>query len=259
MRRLVELLAPAEGCAAADRGAKMEALTGNVWRLAADKDGSHLLQELLVHVPACHRVVVEELKKHVNEAWQKPEVARHANHVLQKLVEVLPPESCHFIRDELLGVDSILDVAHNLYGCRILQRLIEHFQPDEVRELMDRLLTPQETLSKLIASRYGNYVLQCILEHGEQKCKTKIARALTQSNEFLETIATNKYGSHVVQAALTLCPETDKEHLANCIEALAKRIEKTHSGSYVVRWARSGKPKGTQGAASVKRAGHSDS
>eukprot|EP00438_Fugacium_kawagutii_P030848 Skav210409 [mRNA] locus=scaffold1416:346185:346427:- [translate_table: standard] len=48
----------------------------------------------------------------------------HANFVLQKYVELMPSSSASFLLEEL--TPHAMEVAVHVYGCRVLQRLIEH-------------------------------------------------------------------------------------------------------------------------------------
>jgi len=70
-----------------------------------------------------------------------------------------------FIIDEIMekGPGAVSQAARHEFGCRILQRLLEHCQPEQVRGLVEHLLTDAVALSKHM---YGNYVMQHVLEHG---------------------------------------------------------------------------------------------
>mmetsp|Transcript_88593 Transcript_88593/g.258949 ORF Transcript_88593/g.258949 Transcript_88593/m.258949 type:complete len:360 (+) Transcript_88593:89-1168(+) len=240
-QELSGLIASIESCEPNDWIAKMELLKGHVWELAAVRDGSLILQDLLARAEACHKArLARELRGHVNDAW-RGEAAPHANHVLQKFVEVMPPEHCVFIHDELLVNEDISLTAHNQYGCRILERVIEHFEPKVMRPLLNKLLK-EDVVRKLLTSRYGNYVLQHILEHGPVEQKSRIASVLLQSDDLLLTTAMNKFGSHVVQKAMSHCSEIERSKLSEQITELKDKHpgfkrspNKTMHGSYVYK------------------------
>jgi hypothetical protein len=61
----------------------------------------------------------------------------HANHVVQKIIELLPIVHFGFIIEELKGAD--FDVARHVYGCRVLCRILE-YAPNEPStiELVER-------------------------------------------------------------------------------------------------------------------------
>jgi len=206
-----------------------------------------LLQDFLDKAPAGMKVqLVEELKGHVQEAWDS-QVALHANHVFQKFIQVMPPEHCQFVHEELLE-SNIDEVAHNMYGCRILQRIIEHFRPQDMEPLLNRLLQ-EEIATKLIMSRYGNYVMQCILEHVPPAQKGKIVNVLLASLAVDSKIAKNKHGSHVVQCTLKHCSEKERRDLADALVGRAAEDRSFRSslyGSFVLkeaqRFCRKGEP-----------------
>lgn len=57
-------------------------------------------------------------------------------------------------------------LSRHSYGCRVIQRVLEHCDMRDVRaELMACLLGATRTLAQ---DTYGNYVIQHILEHGSE-------------------------------------------------------------------------------------------
>ena len=59
------------------------------------------------------------------------------------------------------------------YGCRVVQRLLEHCLKSQKEELLKELLL---YIDQLIQDQYGNYVVQHILDHGETSDKSKIGK-----------------------------------------------------------------------------------
>lgn len=57
------------------------------------------------------------------------------------------------------------------YGCRVIQRILEHCNETQKRAILDELLQSTE---KLVVDQYGNYVVQHVLEHGDQVDKSRI-------------------------------------------------------------------------------------
>jgi hypothetical protein len=67
---------------------------------------------------------------HVREAIESP----HANFVLQKLIETMPPSFTSFVLDEIRGhVDW---AARHRFGCRVVARLVEHNPAERVAVLL---------------------------------------------------------------------------------------------------------------------------
>merc|ERR1712232_795218 len=95
-------------------------LQGQVWMPASrDKQSSRDVQKALDDAESddVRVTLATELCTHVLDALECP----HANHVLQKILSVLPPSECQFIIDELVqsGVKAVRRAARSKYGCRI--------------------------------------------------------------------------------------------------------------------------------------------
>merc|ERR1712216_302468 len=87
----------------------------------------------------------------------------HGNHVIQKIVKVMPPGSIKFIVEELSP--CAIKTARSRYGCRILSRLIERSSEGitGITELVDVLLPEARELCK---DEFAHYVMESIVEHG---------------------------------------------------------------------------------------------
>lgn len=232
---------------AGELGQAAASLLGHVWRLAAAPRGTQLLQQALLAACAEDRSrLVAELKGHVNEAWESTAAAPQANYVLQKCIEALPLKDCHFICDEMLAGD-VTKAAHSKFGCRIFQRLIEHFPDEDVAPLLEALLGEGD-LQALMISRFGNFVVQCILEHGPSEQRSRVAAVLVgEEDKSFAKLAENKYASHVVQHAMKHCSVTDRRRLVSKVlevEAKDSKFKRSVYGSFVAsearRWARAG-------------------
>merc|ERR1719379_3171626 len=75
----------------------------------------------------------------------------------------LRPQACQFIIDELVMVKNITVAAKQKFGCRIIQRLLEHCREDQLQEIYEALLADGVELSK---HPYGTYVMQHVAEYG---------------------------------------------------------------------------------------------
>ena len=73
---------------------------------------------------------------HVQQALESP----HANHVLQRAINLLAPSSVRFILDELMQCVHPVALARHPFGCRVLQRLIEHFPPEWLEQPLREIL-----------------------------------------------------------------------------------------------------------------------
>merc|ERR1719498_843075 len=93
--------------------------------------------------------LVQELHGHVRKALESP----HANYVIQKAIEVMPPALAGFVVNELSGV--AVPTAKDRYGCRAICRLLEHCPHDQTDCLIHEVLREVSTLCR---HSYGNYV-----------------------------------------------------------------------------------------------------
>ena len=61
------------------------------------------------------------------------------------------------------------------YGCRVIQRILEHCAAEQVKPIMEELLQHTE---HLVHDQYGNYVIQHVLEQGVADDKSRIINKL---------------------------------------------------------------------------------
>jgi pumilio RNA-binding family len=95
-------------------------------------------------------------------------------------------------------------MAIHCYGCRVVQRVLEHGSQSQTEPLLDKLHHRVETLVK---DTYGNYVVQHILEHGREKDKQNIM-SLILKNPF--DLACGQYSSNVVEKSLVVLSKDEK-------------------------------------------------
>jgi len=163
-------------------------------RLTFDRDGCWLVQSALDSESAdvSHKAgIAAGVKGDVWRAIHSP----HANYVLQRLIEVLPPANVRFIADELKGV--AVETARHKYGCRVLCRLVEHANCQKsVRLLITEILNHAHDLA---VHYFGHIVLRSILVHEGLEQHAVIARTLQGR---LGQLAQHKHGSFIVQELL---------------------------------------------------------
>jgi len=157
--------------------------------------------------------------------------SKHANHVVQKIVEVLPITSVGFIVDELSGFGH--ETARHRFGCRLLCRILEHLSPGDegTRRLIDDILLKVEDLC---SHAFGSYVVRHVLEFGLPEHKHRVAVALVP---YVAWYAKHKLGSHVVEAAIRVCSLEDQHALATPLLADQElaAVAANQFGRHVVR------------------------
>jgi hypothetical protein len=167
--------------------------------------------------------LVENLQGLVLEAMESP----HANYVVQKCFEIMPPNKLQFVLSELKGQG--IAVARHRFGCRVLQRVLEHCPPDQSKELIAEVL---DNVPQLARHTYGNFVIQHILQHGTSYQVHQIADVLLDD---AIRFASHRIASHVMSCALSCCSLEDVQNLTQVLLNEKDHLTDRHYGSFVIR------------------------
>ena len=186
-------------------------VAGRIWALSRDPRGCREVQQALEAAGSdeARATLARELRGHVWEALRCP----HANHVLQKCIVAIRPQASQFIIDELLcgGPNGASQAARHRYGCRVIERLIEHCPAQQVKRLIEDLVSDAVALSK---HPYGNYVMQHLLEHGPPDQGRRLTRMLELH---AHTAGFDCYARAVVSKALAHGVHADQVALARAL------------------------------------------
>jgi len=140
-------------------------VVGRVWGLSQQAQGSREVQRKLEEAQSegGREAILEELRGHVKAAARDP----HANHVLQRCIELCLPAASQFVVEEVLESGPI-GIALHKNGCRVMQSLLKRCSDESVHRLVAALL-PE--FSKMAQHQYGKFVVLCFLEcdQGEQR------------------------------------------------------------------------------------------
>jgi len=165
-------------------------LSGKVFELAQHKYACRVLQKAAVNLSeqqVCE--LGEELKGHVCRLAMD----QNGNHVVQKFFET--PRACEMLYGEFQTNTGM--VAKHVYGCRVLQRMIE-LHGVQVSPLLNEMCSGQ-TLRSLCFDQYGNYVLQYILTFGREADLESVLDAITNS---IADFACHKYASNITEKVM---------------------------------------------------------
>jgi hypothetical protein len=83
---------------------------------------------------------------------------QNGNHVVQKCIECVESVALQFIINAFNG--QIFTLSTHPYGCRVIQRILEHCTSEQTSPILAELHLNTE---KLIQDQYGNYVIQHVL------------------------------------------------------------------------------------------------
>lgn len=138
---------------------------------------------------------------------------QNGNHVIQKCIEVMSTkakkaysmhdgerakffgEQIDFIINDVL--DNVTSLSCHPYGCRVLQRILEHcVEPKKILAL-DEIAKCHRVL---LDDQYGNYVIQHVLQYGRHEDRESIMHIVI-ANGLLQ-LSKQKFASNVVEKLL---------------------------------------------------------
>lgn len=167
--------------------------------------------------------LIRQLHGHV----MKCVVDQNGNHVLQKCVEAASWKK-RMERGELLSsmpavtgsdiqfiVDSFVGHAAQLsmhsYGCRVVQRVLEHCSPEQIRPILNEIIFK---CRDLIKDQFGNYVVQHVVSHGDPEQQSVIKQTVFPD---IARWSQHKYASNVVESCLEHASKAEISHLVDFI------------------------------------------
>lgn len=91
---------------------------------------------------------------------------------------------------------QVTPLASHAYGCRVIQRLLEHGTEEDKAEIMGELHASAQIL---ITDQYGNYVAQHVIQNGELEDRELIIQLVMGQ---LLTLSKHKFASNVVEKCI---------------------------------------------------------
>mmetsp|Transcript_77319 Transcript_77319/g.226746 ORF Transcript_77319/g.226746 Transcript_77319/m.226746 type:complete len:313 (-) Transcript_77319:209-1147(-) len=184
-------------------------LTGRVWSLSRDPVGCRDVQFALESAKADEdrTIIASELQGHIREAIRCP----HANHVIQKCITTMAPLAFQFIIDELMEGPAIFQAVRHKYGCRIVQRLLEHALSAQVHNIAEAILSDVYWIAR---HPYGNFVMQHLLERGGRDHRHRICRAICHD---VAGLGKDTHGRAVISSAMACAAREDQVTVARAV------------------------------------------
>ncbi|CAE7220926.1 APUM5 [Symbiodinium sp. KB8] len=174
------------------QSALVSKVKGSILELAKDKYGCRVVQKMMESLPQQLKMdIASEIMDNVIECIED----MNGNHVIQKVVENL--DEVHFVIAAVSkSSETAESMASHIYGCRIIQRLLENCPLDRLDGILDPIVSAVGKLSK---DKHANYVIQCILEKGRFEDKRSIVKAISKN---VLDFSKNKVSSNVVEKCL---------------------------------------------------------
>uniref|UniRef100_A0A8C9FZZ0 Pumilio homolog 1 n=1 Tax=Pavo cristatus TaxID=9049 RepID=A0A8C9FZZ0_PAVCR len=158
--------------------------------------------------------------------------------VIQKALEFIPPDQqviVSFNFNFLLDVERFLlfgdmnsqvfALSTHPYGCRVIQRILEHCLPEQTLPILEEL---HQHTEQLVQDQYGNYVIQHVLEHGRPEDKSKIVAEIRGN---VLVLSQHKFASNVVEKCVTHASRTERAML---IDEVCTMNDGPHSALYTM-------------------------
>nr|CAD2187350.1 unnamed protein product [Meloidogyne enterolobii] len=183
----------------------MQIVQGNVMNLALQMYGCRVIQKALESVDQdCQMEVIKEISNHVLKCVKD----QNGNHVVQKIIERVEPQQLQFIIDAFTkgAPDTVCSLSSHPYGCRVIQRVLEHCTEEQKRPVLEQL---HENIFTLVTDQYGNYVIQHVIEHGISLDRERIVKCLR--GDVLK-YAQHKFASNVIEKCL-ICGTTEQKNI----------------------------------------------
>uniref|UniRef100_A0A672S0B9 Pumilio homolog 1 n=1 Tax=Sinocyclocheilus grahami TaxID=75366 RepID=A0A672S0B9_SINGR len=208
-----------------------ERIRGHVLSLALQMYGCRVIQKALEFIPSDQQVInemVRELDGHVLKCVKD----QNGNHVVQKCIECVQPHALQFIIDAFKG--QVFALSTHPYGCRVIQRILEHCLPEQTLPILEEIHQHTEQLVQVIyeafslSDQYGNYVIQHVLEHGRAEDKSKIVSEIRGN---VLGLSQHKFASNVVEKCVTHSLRAERAML---IDEVCSMADGPHSALYTM-------------------------
>lgn len=174
--------------------------------------------------------LVRELEQHVLKCVKD----QNGNHVIQKAIERVPAVHIQFIINAFTG--QVHSLAMHPYGCRVIQRMLEHCEEPTRSAVLHEL---HACAAALIIDQYGNYVTQHVIEHGREEDRTKIISLITGN---LVNLSKHKFASNVVEKSIQFGTAEQRHKIIDILTVLNEKGEsplqsliRDQFGNYVIR------------------------
>lgn len=183
-------------------------LKGDVMTLALQMYGCRVIQKAL---ESTDEKVQLEILRELEVQVLKCVKDQNGNHVIQKVIERVNPERLQFIIDSFTknGPETVVQLSMHPYGCRVIQRVLEHCTEEQKRPVLEALHANVRTL---VLDQYGNYVIQHVIEHGSDPDRDRIIQEITGN---VLRYAQHKFASNVIEKCLICAGPHHKALLIN--------------------------------------------
>jgi len=163
----------------------------------------------------------------------------NGNHVIQRCIQAMSyfarnaanngdPDLASSLSDQMqFIIDDIITHVKKLsmhrYGCRVVQRAIEHCVDHQKNAVLESVISHYPTL---LTDQYGNYVVQQVLACGNEAHQGAIVKTLTEEGVLL-SLSMHKFASNVVEKVLV---HGESQHRVKVLEEMLKDTRNDEGG-----------------------------
>ena len=129
----------------------------------------------------------------------------HGNHVIQKVIEIVPRRFIGFIMDAFRG--RVSELSTDQFACRVVQRALEHGTDADRAMIMDEIHSCSQIL---ITDTYGNYVAQHVIQNAREEDRAKMIRLVTKQ---IVMFSKHKFASNVVEKCIEFGSREQRQNI----------------------------------------------
>lgn len=185
-------------CSEANLSLILEILQFNLFQISINQHGTRALQKIIDLLSNSYQLglLTKGLRHYIIELIKD----LNGNHVIQKILNKYPPESCQFIYDAIIG--DLYVVATHKHGCCVLQKCLNHVNSAQLNGFAATILL-FEVFVKLINDQFGNYVLQYLILINLNEINVRVFHNFVAYG--ITGLCNLKFSSNVIEKFLKNC------------------------------------------------------
>jgi hypothetical protein len=210
------------------RTSKQKELTdivGHVAEFSSDQHGSRFIQyKLEVATPEERKMIFDEISPVALNLMTDV----FGNYVVQKFFEFGDEyQKSILVKEHLLG--NILDLSLQMYGCRVVQKALEHTSLECQLQIISEL---EGNILRCVKDQNGNHVIQKAIERIPQK---HVQFIIDSFKGEIFNLASHPYGCRVLQRIFEHCKDSQSEPLMDEIHSHTLQLIQDQYGNYVIQ------------------------
>uniref|UniRef100_A0AC35TPV2 Prostaglandin E synthase 2 n=1 Tax=Rhabditophanes sp. KR3021 TaxID=114890 RepID=A0AC35TPV2_9BILA len=236
------------------------AIKGNVVELASSMYGCRVIQKAFETISSKEQLeLLQEIKPEVTTLMKD----NNANHVIQKIIEKVPPSELQFIIDSFFkkNGESVNNLSCHPYGCRVIQRILEHCNQDQKRPVLEEIHRNIETLItwviihgepedikrivdvikkdilKYSQHKFASNVIEKCLDTAGNQHKNVLIDAVCgddQNNSIIHTLLICQFGNFVIQKMLSVGDSSHRKKIMLAIKPHISSLRKASYGKHII-------------------------